>query len=136
MVVLCTIKERYEACLQLGFLLSFIFLFLFLFFRIWSFMIEPLYFNISVLHIPILNQSLLEIIILFRFTKFQQVMLKHWHHHWWACLRSVVLESFSFMSKTMKIMIQNLMRGWIWTKLQQGSLSRIISFPFLLDYFL
>lgn len=66
-------------------------------------------------------------IIIFRFIKFQQLMLKHWNQPWWVCLRNAVLESFSFMSKTMKRVTQNLMKGWIWTKLQQEILSRMLT---------
>lgn len=96
-----------------------------------------------------MNISYIELLILFhpesvnrllhyvsRSTKYQLMMWKHLNLHSWDCLRSVVLESFSFMCKTMMRMIQNLMKAWTSTKLQHESLFRTPStsspYPFYL----
>lgn len=70
-------------------------------------------------------------IFIFRFTKSQLQMLKHWSHLLWDYLRSVELGSSSFMFKIMKQMIPNLMKDLIWPKLQQGSWYRMYPLPFL-----
>lgn len=64
-------------------------------------------------------------LLIFRFTKSQQQMLKHWSHLWWVCLRSAELASSLFMSKIMNQTIPNLTKDLIWTKLQQDSWFRM-----------